>query len=275
MTKTAFVTGCSSGFGKATARKFHEAGWNVVAAMRNTGDWDGDASDRLVPLEIDTTEPASIRSAFEAGVARFGQVDAVLNIAGIGLFSVFETTTDATARNVFETNLFGPLELIRLAIPHLRSHGGGHIVNLTSASSIVPEPLMSVYNASKAALDNFSETLRLEVAPQNIFLKLIEPGFVPTTRLVEKQWAGASDLVIPPEYEAYVAQRLALFQSEFPVRLATAQDVADAVFSATNDESNQLRWVVGDDQAVRMHMRHETSEKDYIDWSWEQFGPSR
>jgi NAD(P)-dependent dehydrogenase (short-subunit alcohol dehydrogenase family) len=177
---------------------------------------------------------------------------------------------------VFETNLFGPIEIMRVAIPHLREHGGGRIVNLTSASSIVPEPLMGIYNASKAALDNLTETLRLELSPQNIVLKLIEPGFVPTTRLVEKAQTNAPVLtIVPPEYEAYVNQRMAFFNSEFPVELATPEDVADAILASVNDETGQLRWVVGADQAERMHMRHETSEAEYNDWTWRQFGPSR
>src|ERR1700683_3181537 len=276
MTKTVLITGCSSGFGKAAATKFHDRGWNVIATMRDPDDWDGGSSDRLLSHALDVTDPASIRSAFDAGVARFGSVDVVVNAPGIGLFSVFETTTDETVRSVFETNLFGPIEIMRVAVPHLREHGGGRIVNLTSASSIVPEPLMGIYNASKAALDNLTETLRLELSPQNIVLKLIEPGFVPTTRLVEKAQTNAPVLtIVPPEYEAYVNQRMAIFNSEFPVKLATPEDVADAILASVNDETGQLRWVVGADQAERMHMRHETSEAEYNDWTWSQLGPSR
>ena len=273
MTRTVLITGCSSGFGKAAVTKFHDHGWNVVATMRDTHDWDGGSSDHLLTHALDVTDPASIRSAFDAGVDRFGSLDAVVNVAGIGLFSVFETTTDETVRSVFETNLFGPIEIMRVAIPHLREHGGGRIVNLTSASSVVPEPLMGIYNASKAALDNLTETLRLELSPQNIVLKLIEPGFVPTTRLVEKAQANAPVLtIVPPEYEAYVNQRMAIFSSEFPVELATPEDVADAILASVNDETGQLRWVVGADQAERMHMRHETSEAEYNAWTWRQFG---
>jgi NAD(P)-dependent dehydrogenase (short-subunit alcohol dehydrogenase family) len=121
-----------------------------------------------------------------------------------------------------------------------------------------------------------TETLRLELSPQNIVLKLIEPGFVPTTRLVEKAQANAPVLtIVPPEYEAYVNQRMAVFSSEFPVELATPEDVADAILASVNDETGQLRWVVGADQAERMYMRHETSEAKYNDWTWSQLGPSR
>jgi NAD(P)-dependent dehydrogenase (short-subunit alcohol dehydrogenase family) len=92
MTKTVLITGCSSGFGKAAATKFHNGGWNVVATMRDPGDWDGGSSDRLLAHALNVTDPASIRSGFDAGVARFGSVDVVVSVAGIGLFSVFETT---------------------------------------------------------------------------------------------------------------------------------------------------------------------------------------
>src|ERR1700677_40883 len=104
MTRTVLITGCSSGFGKAAAAKFHDHGWNVVATMRDPGDWDGGWAGGLLTPAPDVPGPASIRSAFDASVARFGSVDAVVNVAGIGLFSVFETTTDETARSVFETN---------------------------------------------------------------------------------------------------------------------------------------------------------------------------
>src|SRR3984957_13183886 len=276
MTRTAFITGSSSGLGKAAAEKFHDAGWNVVATMRNPDDWKPAPSDRLFVHPLNMTDPASIRAAFDAAVAHFGQVDAVLNIAGIGLFNVFETTSDETVRTVFETNTFGPIELMRIAIPHFRAHGGGRIVNLTSASSLVPEPLMGIYNASKAALDNLTGTLWLELSPQNIVFKQIHPGCVPTTRLVEKAQANAAVLtIVTPEYEAYVNQRMAFFNSGFPVELATPEDVADAILASVNDETGQLRWVVGADQAERMYMRHETSEAEYNDWTWQQFGPSR
>jgi NAD(P)-dependent dehydrogenase (short-subunit alcohol dehydrogenase family) len=275
VTKTILITGCSSGFGKAAAAKFHDAGWNVVATMRDPGDWDGADSNRLLVQALDVTDPASIRSAFDAGVARFSGMDVVVNIAGIGLFSPFETTTDETMRDVFETNLFGPIEIMRVAIPYLREHGGGRIVNLTSASSIVPEPLMGIYNASKAALDNLTETLRFELWHQDIVLKLIEPGYVPTTRLVEKAINNAATLtIVTPQYEAYVNQRMAFFNTESTVELATAEDVADAIMASVIDETGQLRWVVGADQTERMHMRRETSDSEYNDWTWRRLGPS-
>jgi hypothetical protein len=107
-------------------------------------------------------------------------------------------------------------------------------------------------------------------------LKSVVLGFVPATRLVEKAQANAPVLtIVTPEYEAYVTQRMAFFNSEFTVELATPEDVAEAILASVNDETGQLRWVVGADQAERMHMRHETSEAEYNDWTWRQFAPAR
>jgi len=272
MAQTALITGASSGFGFASARRFLEAGWNVVATLRDPADWNGGESDRLLIHELDVIDPEQVAEAWEAGVRRFGKIDVVANIAGIGLVAPFETTSMDTVREQFEVNTFGPFVIMQTAIAHFRTNGSGVIVNLTSASSIVPEPLMSVYNASKAALDNFSETVRLELAPLGIRVKVIEPGFVPTTRLVEKAYARLPETVILPEYQGYVGQRMEFFASDRPYRLATAEDVANAVLEAALDESQQLRWVVGDDQAERMRMRHDTSEREYIEWSWHEFG---
>jgi NAD(P)-dependent dehydrogenase (short-subunit alcohol dehydrogenase family) len=108
VTKTILITGCSSGFGKAAAVKFHHAGWNVVATMRDPADWDGPESNRLLLHALDVTDPESIRSGFDAGVARFGRMDVVVNVAGIGLFSPFETTTDETMRSVSRQTCLAP-----------------------------------------------------------------------------------------------------------------------------------------------------------------------
>lgn len=273
MPKTVLITGASTGFGRASARRFLAAGWNVVATMRNTDDWTDARSDQLLVQPLDVTDLPTISEAFTAAERAFGGVDAVLNIAGIGLFGVFETTTDDQIRDQFATNTFGPFEVMRQAIPRLRAAGGGHIVNLTSASSTVPEPLMSVYNASKAALDNLTETARFELAPQGIIMRIIQPGFVPTTELVRKQWESADSLVIPDEYQAYTQQRMAFFQEPPAYELTTAEDVADTIFESVTDTSNRLRWVIGDDQTERFHMRHETSESAYDAWGWDAFGP--
>lgn len=279
MIRTVFVTGSSSGFGKATVAAFHAAGWNVVATMLESSvqdfraAWD-QGSGRILTLPLDVTDWTAIESTLDTAAAHFGGIDVVVNIAGFGMFGPFETTTARDVQLLFDTNCFGPMALMRHAIPHLRTRGGGSIVNVTSGSAIVPEPLMSVYNASKAALDNLSETVRYELASQGISVRVVEPGFVPTTGFVQRIWQSGAAREIPAVYQDYVNQRLASFDAATGQPLASADEVAQVILQAATEHSTRLRYVVGGDQAERIHMRHSTSETEYDAWAWERFGPS-
>ena len=224
-------------------------------------------------LALDVRDDASIVAAFRAAVERYGTIDVVANIAGEGSFSPFETTSDQTVQSQFETNFFGALKVMRAAIPIMRDAGGGRIVNVTSASALVPEPLMSIYTATKAALDSFTETVMFELAPQNIVVKLIEPGLVPTTKLTEKVALAATKIPVPKAYEAYFKQRAAAFTAPATVQLATAGDVANAIVAASIDGTGKLRWVVGPDVEESAHMRWETSAAEYDAWMQRRFAP--
>lgn len=183
MTKTVFTTGSSSGFGQATVATFHAAGWNVVATMlersvedfRNT--WDQD-DDRLLVLPLDVTDSGAIESALDAAANHFGGIDVVVNVAGFGMLHPFEATTEHDIQLLFDTNCFGPMSLMRQAIPYLRSRGGGSIVNLTSGSAVVPEPLMSVYNPWPAPMTSRRSSSRRR----------------PTTRVGCATWSAVTKL---------------------------------------------------------------------------------
>lgn len=278
MTKTVLITGSSSGFGKASVAAFHSVGWNVVATMRENSidgfraTWGQDA-DRVLILPLDVTDPEATEAVLDTAVAHFGGIDALVNVAGVGMFHPFETTPAEDVRLVFDTNYFGPVELMRQVIPRLRMRGGGTIVNVTAGSAVVPEPLMSVYNASKAALDNLSETLRYEVAPQGISVRVVEPGFVPTTGFVQRIVETASTREVPDVYRDYVKQRMDSFEAAAGQALSSADDVAQVILEATTNDSPRLRYVVGGDQAERIRMRHSTSEPEYDAWAWAHFGP--
>jgi NAD(P)-dependent dehydrogenase (short-subunit alcohol dehydrogenase family) len=219
------------------------------------------------------TDSQAIHATLDTAAAPFGGIDVLVNIAGFGMFHPFETTTARDVQLLFDTNCFGPMALMRHAIPYLRTRGGGSIVNLTAGSAIVPEPLMSVYNASKAALDNLSEAIRYELAPQGISVRVVEPGFVPTTGFVQRIQHTAATREIPAVYQDYASQRLASFQAATDLPLASADDAARVILEAATDDSHRLRYVVGGDQAEAHHMRHSTSETEYDAWVWERFGP--
>ncbi|PRZ43910.1 short-subunit dehydrogenase [Antricoccus suffuscus] len=279
MTNTVFITGSSSGFGKSTVAAFHAVGWNVVATMRESSIEDFRAvgnrdTNRMLVIPLDVTDSEATAASLQTAAAHFGGVDALVNVAGFGMFQPFETTTAEDVRLLFSTNCFGPMTLMRQVIPHLRMRGGGTIVNVTAGSAIVPEPLMAAYNASKAALDNLSETIRYEVAPQGISVRVVEPGFVPTTGFVQRILETAATREIPDVYQDYVNQRMASFEAVTDRPLASSADVAQVILEAATDDSRRLRYAVGGDQAERTHMRHSTSEPEYDEWAWAQFGPS-
>ncbi len=273
MTKTVLITGCSSGFGKAAVVTFRQAGWNVIATMRNIAGWpETDRSKNVLVVPLDVVDTASIEAAFKRGVAHFGTLDCVVNNAGQALLSVFETTPLTSTRAVFETNIFGPIQVMQNAIPYLRENGGGHIVNVSSGSAITPDPLMAPYAASKWALEGLTESLRFELETQNIRVKLVEPGFVASTNFVQQVRKTSGSIPVPDSYQGFVDQTMSMFMEELPFELATERDVADAILAAASDGTGQLRYVVGGDARVSAHMRRETSEVDYLAWAHSRFG---
>lgn len=142
MTKTVLITGCSTGLGNTAARKFANEGWNVVATMRKPEQSLAvENPERIFVTALDTTNPDSIEAAIAAGIARFGQIDAVVNNAGVSVISVFETTPMDAIRGVFETNVFGTMNVIQAITPYFRGQGGGTIVNITSNIGFTSFPL--------------------------------------------------------------------------------------------------------------------------------------
>ena len=183
MSKTILITGCSSGFGKLTASLFLEKGWNVIATMRSPEkETELENGDRLLLTKLDVADPASITAAFEAGRDRFGTIDAVVNNAGIGGNGIFEQFSDADTRAMFEVNVYGPMNVMREALPMMRNAGQGVIVNVTSMAGHVPVPGSAVYAASKHAATGLTEAVALEYKPLGIRVFEVAPGSYPSTR---------------------------------------------------------------------------------------------
>ncbi|HVZ32676.1 MAG TPA: SDR family oxidoreductase, partial [Polyangiaceae bacterium] len=177
--KTVLITGCSSGYGLATARYFHAQGWNVIATMRSPRT-DADAlprSDRLRIIALDVTKPESIAAALEAS----GPIDVLVNNAGIGVVGAFEATPMPIIRDVFETNTFGAMALTQAVLPQFRERRSGVIVNVTSSVTLAPMPLAAVYTASKTAIEGFTASLAFELEAFHVLVKLVEPGYCPAT----------------------------------------------------------------------------------------------
>lgn len=238
--KTVLITGCSSGYGLATARYFHDMGWRVVATMRTPREDLLPRSDRMKVLALDVTRPESITAALWAA----GPIDVLVNNAGIGVVGAFEATSMATAREVFETNTFGVMAMMQAVVPQFRERQSGVIVNVTSSVTLAAFPLASVYTASKTAIEGLSGSIAHELAAFNVRVKLVEPGYGPTTRFTENGGQRMQGL-IPEAYQAFAAPIFAAFAD--PGAVTTEADVAEVVWQAANDTSERLRFAAGAD----------------------------
>jgi NAD(P)-dependent dehydrogenase (short-subunit alcohol dehydrogenase family) len=242
------ITGCSSGYGLETARRFHAEGWNVIATMRTPRDEVLPPSERLRVLALDVTKPESIAAALDAS----GPIDVLVNNAGIGGFGAFEATPLATAREIFETNTFGVIAMTQAVVPGFRERRSGRVVNVTSSATLAPMPLVAVYTASKTAIEGFTASLAFELEDFDVSVKLVEPGYGPTTRFTSNGQTRMDGLI--PEAYARFAQRV-LADFEQPADVTSESDVADAVWRAANDTSGQLRFPAGADAVALAQAR--------------------
>ena len=240
MNKTILITGASSGIGKATAKLFQEKGWNVIATMRTPDNDVLPRSERLRVLPLDVTKPESIAAA----IAAAGPIDVLVNNAGLGLFGAFEATPMATVREIFETNTFGMMAMAQAVLPQFRARKAGLLVNVTSTVTLAPMPLVAAYTASKTAITGFSESLALELAPFNVGVKLVEPGYGPGTRFTAN---GAERMqgLIPEAYAPFAQSIFASLGTMSAV--TTAADVAEAVWRAANDGGASMHYPAGAD----------------------------
>ncbi len=271
MSKTVLITGCSTGLGNITAKKFAKEGWNVVATMRNPDkSLEQENTDRIFVTQLDVTNPNSIDLAIEEGILRFGEINAVVNNAGGGFGSIFEATPMDVIRSNFETNVFGVMNVIKAIIPHFREIGGGTIVNISSSAGFGAPPFRPVYTATKHAVEGFSESLSYELESQKISVKLIEPGFMPTTNFMTSTVA-TQELTIPSSYQSYfetIMSGMSNSQEEF----TDVNQVANQIYIAACDESDRLRYPVGPDSEALSNLRWSTSEEVYLEAAREIMG---
>ncbi len=234
------ITGCSSGFGLETARYFLDRGWKVIATMRTPREDVLPRSERLRVLALDVTDPHSIRQAVEAA----GPIDVLVNNAGIGMLNALEGTTMEIAREVFDTNTLGTIAVTQAVLPQFRQRKAGVIVNVTSSVTLMPLPLLSVYTASKAAVNAFTESLALELQQFNVRVSLVLPGRAPETRFAENGKPRMQGGI----HDAYTGLAQSVFAEWAQSSVVTRSlDVAEAVWRAATDPSCPVRIAAGAD----------------------------
>ena len=244
MQKTVLITGSSTGIGLATAHYFADRGWNVVATMRNP---DARANDlkgkkNVEIANLDVLDRDSIRSAVQFARNNFGTIDVLVNNAGYALRGVFEATTPEKTRRQLDTNVLGLMDVTREIIPVMRKQGHGVIVNVTSIAGRVASPLHSVYQGSKFAVEGFSESLFYELRPQNIKVKIVEPGVIKTDF-----YGRSMDRVDAEGLESYrgFVKRISEYDARLTAGGSTPEVVAECIFHAVNDRSWRLRYHAG------------------------------
>jgi NAD(P)-dependent dehydrogenase (short-subunit alcohol dehydrogenase family) len=242
MKKTIFITGASTGLGKAAAILFAGQGWNVIATMRKPEDGADLVQQGITVLALDVTNPAQIGEVAQKAIA-MGGVDVVFNNAGYGLVGPLEAVTDEQITRQIDTNLLGVIRVTQAFIPYFREKKSGMFITTTSIGGLVTFPFNSLYHATKWALEGWSESMAYELGQFGIGIKTVSPGGIHTDFI--------SRSLVMAQHDAYnetVQKVLTAFTN--PERMesySTAEQIAAVVYEAATDGKKQLRYVAGED----------------------------
>jgi len=264
--QTWFITGASSGFGRAFAEHALARGHNVVAAVRSIAKLQDlvatQPADRLLVTRLDVDQPGDARTAVAAAVARFGRIDVLINNAGYGVVGALEETPESELRAIMETNFFGAIAVIQAALPTLRAQRSGNIVNISSLGGRLSFEGFSAYSATKFALEGASEALAREVAPLGIKVLIVEPGSFRT----ELAGNAMRHMPIIDAYQDTVGGTRAFAHDMHRAQQGDPHKAAAVIEQALQSERTPLRLQLGADaiDAVRSHA--EAMLDDMRDW---------
>ncbi|GIM89452.1 SDR family oxidoreductase [Paractinoplanes toevensis] len=245
-TRTWFITGVNSGFGRELAAQLLDRGDRVAGTVRregSVGDLADKYGDRFWVGHLDVTDPARIRTVVDAAFAELGRIDVVVVNAGYGLMGAAEEFTDEQVQHQIATNLVGAIRTVRAALPHLRAQGGGRLIQLSSVAGLAAFPGGSLYHATKWGVEGFMEALAAEVAPFGIGVTIVEPGGARTA------FAGGS-LQLGAPLAAYDGTPAAFVRGIRDGRVPIVGDPAKMmarVIESVDLEPAPLRLVLGTD----------------------------
>jgi NAD(P)-dependent dehydrogenase (short-subunit alcohol dehydrogenase family) len=257
--KAIFITGASSGLGRATARLFAAKGWKVIASMRDPkrekelGNLAG-----VTLMALDVTDPRAIESVAEQ-VVTSGGVDVVFNNAGYGLGGALEGLTDEQILRMVNTNMLGTIRTTKAFTPQFREKKAGLFINTTSIGGLLTVPFNSIYHATKWALEGWSESMAFELNQFGIGIKIIEPGGMKTDFFTRSFDTGRH-----PAYDALVNRVMGIITD--PKQIATyssPEQIAEVVYEAATDGKDQLRYVAGEDAKAMYAMRLQLGDEAF------------
>jgi NAD(P)-dependent dehydrogenase (short-subunit alcohol dehydrogenase family) len=245
MSQVFFLTGASRGLGRAITDAALDAGHRIAATARSPETLDPFVArygDRILPLALDVTDPDAAVAAVNAAAEAFGRIDVVVNNAGYANVAAVEDIALGDFREQLETNLFGVVNVTKAALPILREHGGGHIIQVSSIGGRLATPGLSAYQSAKWAVGGFSEVLAREVGPLGIKVTVLEPGGMQT------DWAGSS-MSIHPISEPYLPTvgPMAAIHNAATLALGDPAKVAGVVLAVAGMPDPPLRLILGSD----------------------------
>lgn len=245
MSNTIFITGASSGLGKATAKLFHSKGWNVIATMRKPEEEkELSVLDNVTLLKLDVTSLSSIEECVRAATSQFS-IDVVFNNAGYGLVGPLETLSDEQITNLLNTDLLGVIRVTKAFMPHFREKGAGLFINTSSIGGMITFPLNALYHAAKWGLEGLAESLHFEFSKLGIGIKNILPGGI-RTDFVGRSMAFGTLNTAP--YQSILDKANEAFSLVMkPEQLTPPEVIAETVYEAATDGKDQLRYIAGED----------------------------
>ena len=269
MNKTILITGTSSGIGKATAIYFQQKGWNVIATMRSPEkDTELKELENVLLEKLDVLDLESINQAIQNGIEKFGKIDALVNNAGYGAYGPLESFPRENIIKQFNTNVIGLMDVTKAIIPHFRANKDGVIVNISSIGGQMTFALGSLYHGTKFAVEGISESLHYEMKEIGVKVKIVEPGMIATDfggRSFDFQAGEIAD------YQPIIGALMKQWQN--PDNSSSAASlVADVIYTAASDDSEQLRYRAGDDANFLLDSRKKMTDNEFFSMMNNQMG---
>jgi NAD(P)-dependent dehydrogenase (short-subunit alcohol dehydrogenase family) len=267
MNKVWLITGCSTGFGRALALEVLKQGYRAVVASRNMADVRDIVSaypETALAVALDVTDPAQVVESVSRSITAFGQIDVLVNNAGIGYFGSVEESEDAEVRRMFEINVFGLARMTQEVLPHMRGQRSGHILNIASIGGLRSFPGVGFYNATKYAVDGLSEALHKEVSPLGIKVTIIAPSGFRT------DWAGRSAKEAPDHISDYAGTA---HKNRGDIRGYSGKQpgdpvkAAEAMIQVVESENPPLRLLLGKAALKGARIKLEELKKDFETWA--------
>jgi NAD(P)-dependent dehydrogenase (short-subunit alcohol dehydrogenase family) len=266
MKKVWLITGCSTGFGRELAKLTLQLGYKVGVASRKTEDVEDIVAaypDTAIALKLDVTKPEEINAVVKQVKQKFERIDVLVNNAGIGYFGAIEESEDVAIRQMFEINFFGLANMTKEVLPVMRAQRSGHIVNIASIGGLVGFPGVGFYNATKFAVDGYSDSLAKETAPLGIKVTVIAPSGFRT------DWAGRSAENSPVIIEDYATTAGANKNNIRGYNGKQAGDparAAQAIVKAVESKEPPLHLLLGEAALKGVRNKLDVLKKDFDTW---------